>query len=135
MKNLAELRPLPDELRSNWGRAYQHWFVNPPRTPYISDMERLQRKAGIKDELIVAVIEKGLQTKRLNVMAWTRTVLEELVPFGVTTPDEWEEFERQRAEQAAQLLAKQQSGRQPATSPSKRQPKFQGVDPDEIMRN
>lgn len=90
------LRPLPEDLRSNWYRAYQHWFINPPSGAYIGDLERLQSKAGITDELIVAVIEKALTTKRLNVMAWARTVLEQLVPFGVTTPEEWQAFETER---------------------------------------
>lgn len=90
------MQKLPDELRKNWAQAYQFWFVNPPSAIHLSNIERLQSRAGITDELIVAVMERALSTNRLNIMAWVRTVLEQLVPYGVTTSEEWLIFEAKR---------------------------------------
>lgn len=104
MKSLVELRPLPDELRENWFKAYEHWHVNPPTPIHIADMERLIKKAGITEGLIVAVLERGLSLRKPHAIAWAKKVIEGLVPYGITTVEEWREFEK---EQAASAQAEQ----------------------------
>lgn len=104
-------RKLPDELRDNWGRAYQFLFVQAVPPAYIEQFTRFQQEAGMTDRLIVAVIERAVEQKRRHHLAWTQTVLAGLVPYGVTTPEEWAEFE---AEQAAeeQRLANERAAEQ-----------------------
>lgn len=123
-------KPLPEQLRGNWVQAYQFWFVNPPTPIYLSDMERLQNKAGITDHLIVAVIERAIQTKRLNIMAWVRTVLGEMVPYGITTPGEWQAFETKRKAEEEQIAGARTGSERSAKGAVKRGQPLQVMDPN-----
>jgi hypothetical protein len=113
------LRVLPDELRTNWILSFEFWFVNCPPATYIHDFDQLKAKVGITDQLIVAVIERAIKTKRKHTLAWVRQVLMDLVPHGITTPEKWTAFE---AEQVAEDRRQRESSRPAkAASTSKRQ--------------
>lgn len=119
-EDVREVRP---EHRTNWGRAYQDLFVLPPKSVYISDIQRLQQHAGITDELIVAVMERALSKKVPHPQEWAKTVLTGLVPYGVTTVIAWQAFEE---EQGRAMDTK--------TARSGRKPKRQAPDSNVILR-
>ena len=77
--------------------AYEFLFVNCPSATYIHDMDRLKDKVGMTDQLIVVAIERAIQSKRKHTMAWVRSVLSDLAPHGITTPEEWIAFEAEQA--------------------------------------
>lgn len=109
------MRTLPDELRSNWIKSYEFLFVSFPSATYIHDFDKLKSQIGMTDELIVMAIERALKAKRKHTLAWVRTVLTDLVPHGITTPEEWIAFE-------AEQLAEDEKQRKPAKPTQSRKP-------------
>lgn len=129
------VEPLPDHKRDDWVQAYLHLFVMDPSPAYVSTFEKLQSKAGITDRLIVAVIERGIETKRRHILAWAQTVLSELVPYGVKTPEDWAaheaavaaEDQRLAEQRAKQQAERQATARQKADNTTKRRLKESNV--------
>ncbi|HEY3363879.1 MAG TPA: hypothetical protein VGK74_02350 [Symbiobacteriaceae bacterium] len=90
------LKTLPEELRDNWGRAYQYLCVKDASASDTDVLTKFQKQAGITDQLIVMFIERAIQKKRRNYLTWVAEVLTECAANEIRTPEEYAAFEAER---------------------------------------